>query len=109
MITGHLHSQKVTPYTDYNGTRYGVDTGCVAETDHRAFVDYTEDAPLNWRSGFCVLTFKGGRLMHPELITKWDDDHVQFRGQLHRVSHAKAKKETASAGASPQKAVHDRR
>ena len=30
MVTGHLHSQKVTPYTDYNGTRYGIDTGCVA-------------------------------------------------------------------------------
>jgi hypothetical protein len=24
MVTGHLHSQKVTPYTDYNGTRYGI-------------------------------------------------------------------------------------
>jgi len=26
IITGHLHSLKVTPWTDYNGTRYGVDT-----------------------------------------------------------------------------------
>lgn len=85
MITGHLHSQKVTPYTDYNGTRYGVDTGCVAETDHKAFVDYTEDAPLNWRSGFCVLTFKNGRLLAPELVTKWSDNEVQFRGALHRI------------------------
>lgn len=85
MITGHLHSQKVTPYTDYNGTRYGVDTGCVADTDHKAFVDYTEDGPLNWRSGFCVLTFKGGRLLHPELVTVWDDKTVQWRGELIRV------------------------
>lgn len=113
MITGHLHSQKVTPYTDYNGTRYGVDTGCVADTDHKAFVDYTEDAPLNWRSGFVVLTFKNGRLLYPELVTKWDDgEHVQFRGQLHRVSHAKTKKEDASCSKPPplrSSPVHDRR
>lgn len=85
MVTGHLHSQKVTPYTDYNGTRYGVDTGCVAETDHKAFVDYTEDAPLNWRSGFAVLTFKDGELLPPELVTKWSDDSVVFRGAVIRV------------------------
>ena len=27
MVTGHLHSLKVTPFSDYNGTRWGVDTG----------------------------------------------------------------------------------
>ncbi len=85
MVTGHLHSQKVVPYTDYNGTRYGVDAGCVAEPDHKAFADYTEDAPKNWRSGFCVLSFRGGQLMYPELVSVWDDDHVQFRGQIVRV------------------------
>lgn len=85
MVTGHLHSQKVTPYTDYNGTRYGVDTGCVADPSHKAFIDYTEDGPLNWRSGFAVLTFRGGKLMHPELVTVWDDKSVQFRGALYRV------------------------
>ncbi len=96
MVTGHLHSQKVTPFTDYNGTRYGIDTGCVAETDHEAFVDYTEDNPKNWISGFAVLTFRDGRLMYPELVTKWDEEHVQFRGQLERVkSDAKTKKESA--------------
>lgn len=97
MVTGHLHSQKVTPFTDYNGTRYGIDTGCVADPDHKAFVDYTEDAPLNWRSGFAVLSFLDGRLMYPELVTKWDEEHVQFRGQLYKVKpDAKAKKESAS-------------
>lgn len=105
MITGHLHSQKVTPYTDYNGTRYGVDTGCVADTDHKAFVDYTEDAPLNWRSGFVVLTFKDGKLLTPELVTKWDDSTVQFRGQLHGVGHANKTKEASKTKA---KALHGR-
>lgn len=83
MVTGHLHSQKVIPVSDYRGDRYGVDTGCVADKQHRAF-SYTEDSALDWRSGFAVLTYRDGRLMYPELVTKWDDKHVQFRGSLIR-------------------------
>lgn len=85
MITGHLHSQKATPFTDYNGTRYGIDTGCVADPSHKAFVDYTEDNPLNWVSGFGVFTFRDGKLMTPEFVSVWDERHVQFRGGLVRV------------------------
>lgn len=85
MVTGHLHSAKVTPLTDYNGTRYGVDTGCIADPDERAFVDYTEDNPKDWRSGFAVLTFRKGKLLQPELVLVWDKDHVQFRGEIIRV------------------------
>jgi hypothetical protein len=84
-ITGHLHSQKVTPFTDYNGTRWGVDTGCVADPDHRAFVDYTEDNSKDWRDGFCVLSFRNGRLLPPELVSRWDDDHVVWRGEVIKV------------------------
>lgn len=82
MVTGHLHSQKVTPWDDYNGTRWGVDTGCLADPDAQAFVDYTEDNPKNWRSGFAVLTFKDGNLLPPELVTVWDKSHVVFRGKI---------------------------
>jgi hypothetical protein len=85
IITGHLHSLKVTPFTDYNGTRYGVDTGCIADPDHKAFTDYTEDSPKNWRSGFINLTFRDGKLLWPEIIAVWDEKTVQFRGQLIRV------------------------
>ena len=85
LITGHLHSQKVQPITDYNGTRYGVDTGCLADPDAKAFVDYSEDSPKNWRSGFCVLTFCDGKLLMPELATVWDSGRVQFRGGLIKV------------------------
>lgn len=85
MVTGHLHSAKVTPWTDYNGTRYGVDTGCLADPDARAFVDYTEDAPKNWRSGFALLTFHKGRLLLPELVLVYDESHVEFRGQVIKV------------------------
>jgi hypothetical protein len=85
MVTGHLHSSKVTPLTDYNATRYGVDTGCLANPSHPAFTDYTEDGPLDWRSGFGVLTFREGKLLMPELVQVWDDDTVQFRGELIKV------------------------
>lgn len=82
IITGHLHSAKVTPYTDFNGTRYGVDTGCLAEPFDDAFQDYLEDGPRNWRSGFCVLTFKDGVLLYPELVLVFGPNAVQFRGEV---------------------------
>jgi len=83
MITGHLHSLKVTPWTDYNGSRYGVDTGTLAQVDADAFT-YSEDNPANHRSGFGVLTFHNGKLMPPELCEVIDEDEglVYFRGQV---------------------------
>jgi hypothetical protein len=85
IITGHLHSAKVSPFDDYNGTRYGVDTGCIADPKHRAFVDYTEDNPKDWRAAFAVLTFVGGRMLPPELVLAWDEKHVTFRGKIIHV------------------------
>ena len=86
-VTGHLHSAKVTPFTDYNGTRYGVDTGTLAAPGGPQFVDYLEDNPVNWRSGFGVFTFNQGRLLYPELVTVFDEEAgiVQFRGELIHV------------------------
>ena len=84
IVTGHLHSLKVTPFADYNGNRYGVDTGTLAEPYGPQF-DYGEGNPLNHRSGFAVLTFKGGRILWPELVHKWADDQVEFRGQIINV------------------------
>lgn len=96
MVTGHLHSAKVQPITDYNGTRWGVDTGCLADPDAKAFVDYTEDAPKNWISGFAVLTFVGGKLLPPELVTVWDRDRVVFRGKIIEVPHEAAQAKVSS-------------
>ena len=84
-VTGHLHQLKVTPFTDYNGRRYGVDTGTLADLYGPQFVDYTEANPVNWQSGFAVLTFKNGQLLQPELAQKWDEDTIEFRGQLIEV------------------------
>jgi len=84
VVTGHLHSLKVTPWTDYNGSRYGVDTGTMANLDDPAF-EYAEDNPKNWRSGFAVLTFWQGKLMPPELVEVISEGLVYFRGQLIEV------------------------
>lgn len=82
IVTGHLHSLKVTPWSDYNGTRYGVDTGTLADPAGPQFADYLEQNPTNWRSGFAVLTFVDGRLLWPEVVHVAGDDVVEFRGQL---------------------------
>jgi len=84
-VTGHLHSLKVTPFADYRGNRYGVDTGTLADVNGPQFTDYLEDNPVNWRSGFAVLTFHKGRLLWPELVHVWDEHHVEFRGQIVNV------------------------
>lgn len=84
IVTGHLHSLKVTPWTDYNGTRYGVDTGTLANIDDPSF-DYAEDNPKNWRPGFAVLTFWEGKLMPPELCEVISEGLVYFRGQVIEV------------------------
>lgn len=80
-ITGHLHSLKCTPFSDYKGTRYGVDTGTLAEPYGPQFTDYTEDNPLNWRSGFVVLTYHHGYLLPPELCEVTPFGAI-FRGQV---------------------------
>lgn len=80
IATGHLHSLKVMPITDYNGTRWGIDTGTLADTDGPQFKSYLEDSPVNWRSGFAVFTFRNGRLMWPELASVIGESKVDFRG-----------------------------
>lgn len=84
MVTGHLHSLKVCGFSDYNGTRYGVDTGTLAEPGGEQFVGYLEDNPTNWRSGFAVLTYHKGILLPPELCEVTELGPV-FRGQIVRV------------------------
>lgn len=90
IITGHLHSLKVTPLTDYNGTRWGVDCGTmmepgVGEPWGSQAVNYTEDGPLDWRSGFILLTFRNGELLWPEHIWVRKPGEVEFRGEIIRV------------------------
>jgi hypothetical protein len=84
VVTGHLHAANVTHFSDYTGTRYGVDTGCGCDPYGPQF-EWMEDNPRDWRQAFCVLTFKDGRLMPPELVEVWSEDEVVFRGEVIRV------------------------
>jgi metallophosphoesterase superfamily enzyme len=88
IVTGHLHSLKVTPYSDYNGTRYGVDTGTMAPIYGPQTSDYCETNPVNWRQGFVVLTFHKGQLLWPEVVHVLSANEIEFRGRVHTIEEA---------------------
>lgn len=66
VVTGHLHRLAITPWADYNGRRWGVDTGTLSDPLSPQF-EYGENNPTPHTSGFAVLTFKDGMLLPPEL------------------------------------------
>ena len=43
-------------------------------------MEYVEQGPRNWRSGFAVLTFRDGLRMPPELAQAVEEDAIWFRG-----------------------------
>jgi UDP-2,3-diacylglucosamine pyrophosphatase LpxH len=85
MITGHLHHQKFSHIRDYNGLRYGVETGTLANCYAKQFRNYTEENPRNWVSGFGVFTFVDGEILPPEFVTVVAPDRVAFRGKIIKV------------------------
>ncbi len=85
-FTGHLHQLKVTPLDDYRGTRWGVDTGTLADPSGPQFVDYLEDGHTDWRSGFAVATFNSGDMLWPEVVRVKEFGKVDFRGCVIDVS-----------------------
>ena len=87
IVTGHLHSLNVAAFSDYNGTRFGVDTGTMANPYGPQFTDYTEDSPKNWRAGFVVLTFHNGKLLWPEVcsVRNHETGECEFRGKVFTV------------------------
>lgn len=83
IVTGHLHSAQVRALTYHNErTIWGVDSGCVAEPNARAFRHYSETSPKNWRSGFALLRWRERKLMQPQLVLKWDEKRVQLGTDL---------------------------
>lgn len=80
IVTGHLHRLAVTPWADYNGRRYGVDTGTLSDPLLPQY-DYGENNPTPHTSGFAVLTFRNGVLLPPELceVVK---GVAYFRGEI---------------------------
>lgn len=84
MITGHTHALNVIGVTDYNGTRWGVQSGTLADPHGQQF-NYTEDAPKDWMSGFIMLTFERSKLLQPEMIRVWGESEIEFRGEIRKV------------------------
>jgi hypothetical protein len=78
-VHGHLHKLQVVGYGDYRGRRYGIDTGTLAEPKGEQF-RYTQGGPLNWCSGFAVLTYRDGELLPPELC-EVVNGKAWFRGE----------------------------
>lgn len=80
IVTGHLHRLCVTPWGDYNGRRWGVDTGTLADPSGPQFA-YAEDNPSPHCAGFAVLTFDDmGNMLPPELC-EVIDGRAYFRGR----------------------------
>jgi len=84
IITGHTHVLCSSPISNYQGTFWGVQTGCLADPLSQTF-EYCEDSPKDWRSGFVMLSFDQGRMLMPELIMVCGEDEVEFRGEILQV------------------------
>jgi hypothetical protein len=75
---------QVTAVSDLGGTRYGVDTGTLADPYGPQF-SYCEGAPRDHRSGWAFLTYQGGNLLWPELCLADDTTGTwQWRGQIYQ-------------------------
>jgi hypothetical protein len=83
-VCNHLHNLQCRPMVDYNGTRFGVDAGCLADIYGPQF-SYLEDNPRSWSAGFVRMKWVAGRLLTPEIIRVVEPDVVEFRGELIEV------------------------
>lgn len=79
IVTGHLHRLLVTPWADYNGRRWGIDTGTLSDPLAPQF-EYGENNSTPHTPGFAVLTFKDGHMLPPELC-EVINGHAYFRGE----------------------------
>ena len=80
-VTGHTHKLGVRPLTDMRGTRYGIETGTLADCWGPQF-RYAEQNVRDWRMGFAVITIDGQRVI-PELVEVSEDGKAWFRGKVY--------------------------
>jgi len=67
VVTGHTHQLQLTAMRDRRGTRWGVETGTMADPKGPQF-EYAEGQPSRAQMGFVVLTFdEEGEMLPPEL------------------------------------------
>ena len=74
---------EITEHVQAALVKSGIKTGMLADDDQKEF-DYRLGKPgLNWQSGFAVLTWRNGVLLHPEFCAVRDDGNAYFRGKLY--------------------------
>jgi len=67
IATGHTHQLQVTAMRDRNGSRWGIETGTLADPFGPQF-EYSEGSPSRSQMGFAVITFgENGEMFPPEL------------------------------------------
>lgn len=82
-VTGHTHELSAKAHRGFKSTHYGIKTGMLAD-EYQPEFDYRQGKPgLNWQSGFAVLTWRDGILLHPEFAAVRDDGNCYFRGTLY--------------------------
>lgn len=82
IVTGHTHRLQATMFADYDGLRWGVESGTLSDFGpENDKYGYAEDQPMNWSQGFVVLTFApSGMLLEPEFC-RVINNRAWFRGQ----------------------------
>lgn len=82
-VTGHTHELGTKAHRGFKETHYGIKTGMLADEYQEEF-DYRLGKPgMNWQSGFAVLTWVDGMLLHPEFCAVRDNGKAYFRGRLY--------------------------
>lgn len=80
-VTGHTHELSAKAHRGFKDTHYGIKTGMMADEWQDEF-NYRNGKPgFNWQSGFAVLTWVDGELLHPEFCAVRDSGKAYFRGK----------------------------
>lgn len=81
IATGHTHKLNIRPWTDYNGTRYGIETGTLSDLYDESFL-YTESNAVDWQPGCAVVTVSDNIII-PTVCPIVIDKNHRRQGKLH--------------------------
>lgn len=81
VVTGHTHELGAKAHRGFKDTHFGIKTGMLADEFQDEFHYRSGKPGLNWQSGFAVLTWRNGMLLHPEFCAVRDDGIAYFRGR----------------------------
>ena len=84
LFTGHTHRMQLYTFSDYNGFRFGMECGTLANPYGEQFL-YCEENPREWVSGFVLLTFSNGKLLTPEPVICSGDGKYNYRGRVYSL------------------------